>query len=107
MFPEIYQQYSSLKEYLNLVFLNDLKGFKYTAAIEHKKYPILAVQFHPEKNWFIWRSDLNIPHSKNDIDLMQFYSNFFVREARKNNNHFRDKKYREQLFYPELSNKID
>ena len=27
---------------------------------------------------------------KNAVDLMQYYSNYFVGETRKNNNHFRD-----------------
>ena len=42
----------------------DLKGLKYTATIEHKKYPIFGFQYHTEKNGFILGSKHQVPHSK-------------------------------------------
>ena len=90
VFPETFKKYPSLKEYLMLGVSYDLKGLEYTASIENKKYPFFGFQYHPEKNGFIWGSKLHVPHSKNAVDLMQYYSNYFVGEAKKNNNHFRN-----------------
>lgn len=66
----------------------DSKGQEYTALVEHKKYPIYASQFHPEKNPFEWSVYLDIPHTQNGIYFTQYLANFFIGEARKNNNHY-------------------
>ena len=49
--------------------------------ITAKKYPIYAVQFHPEKNGFEWISDEAIPHSQHAVIIMQNLANFFVQEG--------------------------
>ena len=92
IFPKTFTKYPALREYLMLAVAYDEKGLEYAATYEHKKYPIYAFQYHPEKNGFIWKSDLKVPHSQNAIDLMQFYANYFVGEARMNHNKFNDGK---------------
>lgn len=86
--PETYQNFQELKEYYLIAVAYDNKGVEYAATIEHKRYPIYGVQYHPEKNAFIWSPKLVVPHSPTAVELEQYYSNFFVGEAKKNMNHF-------------------
>lgn len=73
----------------NLLAVNwDANGKEYIALVEHKKLPIYASQFHPEKNAFEWTTYKSIPHTKNAILFMQYLGNFFVGEARKSKNQF-------------------
>ena len=89
--PESYTKYPGLQDYTVIAHSYDLKGVKYVASIEHKKYPIFAVQFHPEKNIHVWSPNTgsNIPHDPLAIEMSQYFSNFFISEARKNFNQFR------------------
>lgn len=34
----------------------------YISTVEAKEYPILGLQWHPEKNTFEWTKHKNIPH---------------------------------------------
>lgn len=86
--PETYAKYDSLKDYQLIGVAYDNKGVEYVSIVEHKKYPIFGHQYHPEKTIFIFNPDLVVPHSLNAIELSQYYSNFFVFEAKKNFNHF-------------------
>ena len=80
-----------LSKNFNLLAVNwDAHGAKYTALVEHKKLPIYAAQFHPEKSAFEWTPYENIPHSRNAILFSQYLANFFVDEAHKNKNRFSD-----------------
>ncbi|KAJ6244881.1 protease family c26 gamma-glutamyl hydrolase [Anaeramoeba flamelloides] len=63
------------------------KGNKFVSSFEGYQYPIYGVQFHPEKNLFEW-GDEDIPHYYNAILITQYFGNFLVNEARKNNQHF-------------------
>ena len=78
-----------LHDNFNLLAVNwDAHGDQYIALVEHKKLPIYASQFHPEKNAFEWTTYANIPHSRNAILFMQYLGNFFVDEALKNKHQF-------------------
>ena len=88
--PEVFRKYPGLQDYTVIAHAYDLKGVEYVAAIEHKKYPIYAIQFHPEKNLHTWKYNSNVPHSLNAIELAQYFGNFFVNEARKNFNSFKN-----------------
>lgn len=59
--------------------------------MEHKKYPVYGVQFHPEKNAYEFKDDIGISHSSSGIRAMQYFPNFFVDECRKNGNSFPSK----------------
>ena len=62
--------------------------------MEHKKYPLYASQWHPEKNQFEWvvgKGVGNINHDWNAIQVGQYFGNFIVNEARKNDQHFLNK----------------
>jgi len=86
--PQTFEKYDSLKEYNVLAVSYDNDGVEYVASIEHKRYPIFAHQYHPEKNAFIWKESLVVPHTQNAIELQQYYANFFIGEAKKNTNKF-------------------
>ena len=101
--PPIYSKYPELREYYLLGVSYDQKGLEYVAIVENKKYPFYGLQFHPEKNLFIWKKDLNVPHSPTSIELSQYISNFFIGEARKNFNHFGSE---EELFNRLVENDI-
>lgn len=48
-----FQNSAILKEHLNLLASSKSKsGIEFVACVEHKKYPIIANQWHPEKNLY-------------------------------------------------------
>ena len=59
------------------------------------KYPFYGLQWHPEKAAFEWHPEKDTRHSWDAIRLGQYFANFFVNEARKNNNTFGS--YEEEL----------
>ena len=71
---------------------NDWNGLEFISTIEHRRYPFYGVQFHPEKNLFEWVRNKNISHTAHAIKASQYFADFFVNEARKNDNHFEDSK---------------
>jgi gamma-glutamyl hydrolase len=68
----------------------DLNGFEFISTIEHRDYPFYGVQFHPEKNLYEWVRNKNISHTSGAIKSAQYFAQFFVDEARKSTNSFRD-----------------
>lgn len=67
----------------------------YVSTVEGRKYPVTAVQWHPEKNAFEWGVP-SIPHSAEAIQVSQSVANFLVSEARKS--HHRPSREDEQQF---------
>ncbi|KAL7143459.1 hypothetical protein ABFS83_08G192100 [Erythranthe nasuta] len=59
----------------------DKNGKPYVSTVQARKYPVTAVQWHPEKNAFEWGLS-GIPHSEDAVQVTQHVANFFVREAR-------------------------
>ncbi|GFG38658.1 hypothetical protein Cfor_09242 [Coptotermes formosanus] len=78
---------SDIADEWHILSVNSYKGSEFISSVEHRKYPFYGVQFHPEKNAFEWKVE-SIPHSAAAILVGQFYGNFFISEARKNNNSF-------------------
>ena len=86
---DMFKKYKELDEAFKVTSVSfDTKGVEYVATMEHKKYPFYGTQYHPEKNTFIWKSDLKVPHSVEAIKLAEYSYNFFISEARKNMNRF-------------------
>ena len=50
--------------------------------MEHATAPIYATQWHPEANLYSRDHDMVINHSAEAINVMQYFTNFFVNEAR-------------------------
>ncbi|OAD55275.1 Chitobiosyldiphosphodolichol beta-mannosyltransferase [Eufriesea mexicana] len=74
-----------------LSYNHDKDGIKFISSLEHVNYPFYGVQFHPEKNLYEWILGRKIPHGTNAIKTAQYFANFFVNEARKNNHEFASK----------------
>lgn len=75
---------------------NDWNDFEFISTIEHRFYPFYGVQFHPEKNLYEWVRNKNISHTEHAITASQYFSQFFVNEARKNDNQFSNSKTEDQ-----------
>lgn len=85
--PETFEELGLGKEYSLLSTSIDDDGIEYISTVEHKTLPYYGVQWHPEKNLFEWRFS-SIPHSRQAIRAAQYIANFFVDEARHNNQTF-------------------
>ncbi|XP_017783519.1 PREDICTED: gamma-glutamyl hydrolase A-like [Nicrophorus vespilloides] len=68
----------------------DVNGLTFISSFESTKYPFYGVQFHPEKNSFefVHKQDSYVNHSKDAVTVAQYFANFFVEQARKNENSF-------------------
>ena len=86
--PETYAKYSKLAEAFQILStMTDLDGKEFVAMIESKKYPIYAVQFHPEVNPFDFSKPV-YPHFSSAIAVSSYFSEFLVSLSRKNTNKF-------------------
>ncbi|XP_045592053.2 gamma-glutamyl hydrolase isoform X2 [Procambarus clarkii] len=96
--PQNFSKSGLSDEFKMLATSNDYNGLEYVALLEHRDLPIFASQFHPEKNPFEWKNDKshnNIPHSPEAIEIAQSFANFFVSQARQNNQSFSDEEEEE------------
>ncbi|XP_030385344.1 gamma-glutamyl hydrolase [Scaptodrosophila lebanonensis] len=69
---------------------HDWDGIEFISTIEHVRYPFYAVQFHPEKPLYEFNAKGNIPHTQAAVSCSQFFAEFFVNEARRNPNIFKN-----------------
>jgi len=86
-----------LSKDFRLISINeDEQGKEFVSTMEHFKYPIYGVQWHPEKNMFEWDQNddgtmyENIEHSFEAVLAAQYPANLFLNEARKNDQIFKD-----------------
>lgn len=77
----------------------DSNGLEFISTLEHSRYPIYGLQFHPEKNVYEWRRDKNHPHSAKAVRVSQYFGNFFVNEARKSGHKFPASEEEEYMIY--------
>ncbi|GMI47732.1 hypothetical protein TrCOL_g6597 [Triparma columacea] len=71
----------------------DREGKEFVSSLEHSSLPIFATQWHPEANQFDStdkKGDSTPSRSSDAVLAMQHLANFFVGEARKNDNKFDD-----------------
>ncbi|KAL0482347.1 peptidase C26 [Acrasis kona] len=90
--PETYKTNTKLNEYFKILATNsDRQGKEFISIVESKKYPIYAVQFHPEWPIFEWEESANVAHFQEAVRGNSHFGRFFVNECRKNNHQFADK----------------
>ncbi|GCB71206.1 hypothetical protein scyTo_0010951 [Scyliorhinus torazame] len=66
----------------------DSQQVEFVSTMEAFRYPIYAVQWHPERSPYEWNVTLDIPHFSEAVQLAWYLADFFVNEARKNSYHF-------------------
>ena len=66
----------------------DNKGKVFVASMEGHTYPFYGVQFHPEKQLFVFYPDTKIDHSRRSNEMNRYFGDFFVGESRFNHNKF-------------------
>lgn len=75
------------------------RGLEFISTMEHKRYPFIGVQFHPEKQ-YEWNPQQRNPHSKISIKANRYFYDLIVDLAKLNNNRFsREKDERKALIY--------
>jgi len=83
--PDSYKNSKKLNSFFNALSTNyDKNNKEFISTMESFKYPIYAVQWHPERSQFDFIPDSGVPHTLDAILAMQYTANFFVNECRKN-----------------------
>jgi len=85
VFPKNFTGNKQLNGFFNILSTNvDRKGKPFVSTIEGKVYPVYATQWHPERPQYAWETGIGLVHSFDSATSMQYMSNFFVQETRKN-----------------------
>nr|XP_009630845.1 gamma-glutamyl hydrolase 2-like [Nicotiana tomentosiformis] len=97
--PERLQANKDLCSFFRILTTStDKKNKVYVSTAQARRYPVTALQWHPEKNVFEWRSS-QIPHTEDAIQVTQHVANYFVSEARKSSNKPAPSKLLDNLIY--------
>jgi len=82
--PTTYFNNPALSSFYRIIsWNNDRNNKQFVSTVESYKYPIYALQWHPEKAAFEWTTTEGIDHSTDSIMANQYVSEFFMSEARK------------------------
>ncbi|KAM3132210.1 hypothetical protein pb186bvf_015670 [Paramecium bursaria] len=104
--PNSYTKYPSLNSFFRITGYNtDEKGQLFIASAESKKYPILAVQYHPEKMPFEWNIPAN--HTLESVQITQNHGDTFVDLARQSNHRFDSQQLASKVIYNYQAIQID
>lgn len=80
-----------LKKFFNVLSTNSDGNIEFVSSMEGYQYPVYAVQWHPEKAPYEWKSLNGISHAPNSVKTAFYLAEFFVSEARKSHHHFENK----------------
>lgn len=90
--PKEFVKNQRLGEMFSVLSTNvDRHGKAFASAIEGRRSPIFGVQFHPERPLFSWSEGEGINHGAHAIEVMQYFANFFMSQARRNSQKFNSK----------------
>lgn len=87
----------------NILTTSKHKAFSFVSSVEHKRHPIVGLQFHPEKNAFEWEESQHNPHHHDAIASARIFYDWFVEKARHNHRSFGNK----DLLYRSLIENYD
>jgi len=74
---------AQLSDFFRVVSTNrDRKGREFVSTMEAKRYPILATQWHPERNQFLWNPKDHIDHSAAAVAANAWTAVDFIAQAR-------------------------
>ncbi|KAF6256122.1 class I glutamine amidotransferase-like protein [Scenedesmus sp. NREL 46B-D3] len=86
-----FYQTKALASFMNPLTLSlDKEGKVYISTVEAKDYPILGLQWHPEKNNFEWSKHKNIPHGYWASEITHQTVRFYVNDTRRSHASFND-----------------
>lgn len=95
--PEKWQSTPELNDFFRILTVTPDRNNKlYVSTVEARQYPILGVQWHPEKNAFEWGLDM-IPHCADAIEITQSAANYFIAETRKSSHKPTSRKQEEAI----------
>nr|XP_004653382.1 gamma-glutamyl hydrolase [Jaculus jaculus] len=77
-----------LKKFFNVLTTNTDGNIDFISSMEGYKYPVYAVQWHPEKAPYEWKKLGGISHAPNAVKTAFYLAEFFVSEARRSSHHF-------------------
>lgn len=89
---DTYGSNSALNKFYTVTSTNrDSRGMEFVSSLESRKYPFFGIQWHPEKINFMHSpgTEKALDNSLNGVLVSQFCANFFIEEARQNNNSFK------------------
>ncbi|KAI4470280.1 protease family c26 gamma-glutamyl hydrolase [Holotrichia oblita] len=87
---ETFEENNLLNDWQIISTNKDVNDFEFISVFESKRYPFYSIQFHPEKANFEFKSSLLIPHTAEAIKSSQYFANFFIEEAKRNNHKYPD-----------------
>jgi gamma-glutamyl hydrolase len=90
VFPSTYAANQRLADFYDILSTNTdpVNGREFASSIEAKTYPVLATQWHPEKNNFEWLGGNTVNHSAQAVGLSQYVGDTFIALARRSNHSF-------------------
>jgi len=68
----------------------DTDGLEFISNVEHRQYPLFATQWRGEKPAYDWRVGVNIPRTKEALQVNTKLMEMFLDHARQNQNSFPD-----------------
>lgn len=87
--PKTFMTNEKLKDFFYVLSTNvDTSNHPFVSTIEAKNHPIYGVQWHPERPQFDWSYNGQLNHDMEAIYTMQYFSNYFINEARRNHRSF-------------------
>jgi gamma-glutamyl hydrolase len=87
--PTTYNSNPALSSFYRIIsWNNDRNNKQFVSTVESFKYPIYALQWHPEKPAFEWTVTEGIDHSTDSIMANEYVSDFFISETRKSTHIF-------------------
>jgi gamma-glutamyl hydrolase len=75
----------------------DDNGKEFIAGLEAKEYPIYTVQYHPERVLSEWNNKTHFDHPEEAAQSVVIQAQFFVGEARKNDQSFFSEEIKERF----------
>lgn len=96
----------NLTDNWKILSVSELDNYQFVSTVEHRKFPMVGVQFHPEKNAFEWADSQHNPHSPDAIKTARIFYDWLIEQSRKNNRSFgrRDLLYQNLIQNYELRN---
>mmetsp|Transcript_104082 Transcript_104082/g.293503 ORF Transcript_104082/g.293503 Transcript_104082/m.293503 type:complete len:335 (+) Transcript_104082:201-1205(+) len=87
--PVTFERSNNLRDFYRVLSTSRYGGgLPFVSTMEARRFPIMATQWHPEKNIFEWRSGEGIPHRPEAVRLTQHMANHFVDIARTSSHRF-------------------